>query len=198
MNLRHNALLSIAVSFVLIILIPVMVGTANLDRYSSAIPMEMFASLIGIVMLTPVFQPEQNADIDDLVSSKYVSTSRIYLLRTICSVIIIAVFISLFAAYMRIRSCDMTWVLIVGTLSDAIFLGSLGMLASSICNNTVLAYMIPIVFYTLNYGAGNKLKNYYLFSMTTGDFSPKIWMLVTGILLIASSIIFKEIRRKFR
>lgn len=194
-NLKHNALLSIAVSAALLFLIPVMVGTANLDIYASAVPLEMFVSLIGIVMLTPVFQPEQNAEIDDLVSSKYISTAGIYLIRTIYSIIAIVLFICIFSGYMSIRDCDVDLRLMTGTLSDAIFLGSLGMITSSICGSTAVGYMIPIVFYTLNYGMGSKLKNYYLFSMTIGEFGPKIWMLITGILLIAASILFRGIRK---
>lgn len=177
-------------------LIPVMVGTANLDIYASAVPLEMFVSLIGIVILTPVFQPEQNAEIDDLVSSKYISTTRIYLIRTIYSIIAITLFICMFSGYMSIRDCDVDLRLMTGTLSDAIFLGSLGMITSSICGNTVAGYMIPIVFYSLNYGMGSKLKIFYLFSMTIGNFEPKIWMLITGILLIAVSILFRQIRKK--
>ena len=194
-NLKHNALLPIAVSAALLLLIPVIVGTANLDLYASAVPLEMFVSLIGIVMLTPVFQPEQNAEIDDLVSSKYVSTTKIYLIRTVYSIIALVLFICMFSGYMCIRDCDVDLWLMTGTLSDAIFLGSLGMITSSIGGSTVVGYMIPIVFYTLNYGMGSKLKNYYLFSMTTGKFEPKIWMLITGILFIAASVIFRGIRK---
>lgn len=175
-----------------------MVGTENLDMNTAAIPLEMFVSLIGIVILTPIFQPEQNADIDDLVSSKYVSMGKIYLIRTLYSIIILTVLISLFAFYMSCRNCEVTLQLLIGTISDAIFLGAFGMITSSLCNNTVIAYMIPSVFYALNYGMGNKLGNYYLFSMTIGVFQPKIWMLLTGIILIAASILFKEIERRFQ
>lgn len=195
-NLKHNAFLSIAASAVLLLLIPVIVGTANLDMYASAVPLEMFVSLIGIVMLTPVFQPEQNTEISDLVSSKYISTAKIYLIRTVYSLGVLVLFIGLFAFYLVIRNCDVTLQLMAGTLSDAIFLGSLGMIASSVCSNTVISYMIPMAFYALNYGMGSKLKNYYLFSMTKGKYAPKVWMLITGILLIAASILFRRIRRR--
>lgn len=197
-NLKHNACLSIIVSVVIMLLIPIIVGTANLDMYASAVPLEMFVSLIGIVMLPPVFAPEQNADIDDLVSSKYVSTVKIYLIRTVYSIVILALFIGLFCVYMGIRNCDVALGLMTGTLSDAIFLGSLGMITSSVCNNTVIAYMIPLVYYAVNYGMGGKLKNYYLFSMTVGKYEPKIWMLVTGILLITASILLRAVQKKLR
>ena len=56
-NLRHNSLLSIVAAVLLCLITPLLIGTANLDRNSAAMPLEMFVSLIGIVLLTPVFQP---------------------------------------------------------------------------------------------------------------------------------------------
>lgn len=197
-NIQHNALSSIIVCIIITALIPIIVGTANLDANAAALPMEMFVSLIGIIILTPIFQPEQNSDINGLVSSKYINITSIYIIRTIYSIIFLIILISLFSAYMYIRHCDITLWLIIGTISNAIFLGSLGMITSSICNNTIIAYMIPTVFYALNYGMGSKLKNFYLFSMTIGQFTPKIWMLATGILLIIAAILLKEIQKKFR
>lgn len=197
-NIQHNALSSIIVCIIITALIPIIVGTANLDANAAALPMEMFVSLIGIIILTPIFQPEQNSDINDLVSSKYINITSIYIIRTIYSIIFLIILISLFSAYMYIRHCDITLWLIIGTISNAIFLGSLGMITSSICNNTIIAYMIPTVFYALNYGMGSKLKNFHLFSMTIGQFTPKIWMLATGILLIIAAILLKEIQKKFR
>lgn len=194
-NLRHNALLSVAVCAVMLAVIPLIAGTANLDECTSAVPLEMFVSLIGIVMLTPVFQPEQDPDLRDLVSSKYVRMTKIYVIRMFYSVLILTAFITLFFIYMGVRNCEITMRLFAGTLSDALFLGALGMIVSSLCNNTIIAYMIPLVFYALNFGLGNKLGNFYLFSMTAGQFMPKVWMFVTGLLFIAVSIAWKEIRK---
>ncbi len=182
----------------LIIITPIIFGIANMDATSAAAPLDMFVSLMGIVMLTPVFQPEQNEEINDLVSSKYVSIAKIYLIRTIYSIIIVAIFISIFALYMSICKSEITLQLVIGTIANAIFLGSLGMITSAICNNTIIAYMIPLVFYALNYGTGPKLGNYYLFSMIRGNFEPKVWLLVTGIILIVASIIIKKLEKYFK
>ena len=51
-NLRHNALLSIAVAVLLCLVTPLLIGTANLDRNSAAMPLEMFVSLVGVVLLS--------------------------------------------------------------------------------------------------------------------------------------------------
>lgn len=195
-NLKHNTSFSIAVSAALLVLVPFIVGTANLDRQTSAVPLEMFVSLIGIVLLTPVFSPEQNRELDDLVSSKYISTTRIYLIRTACSVLASALLIGLFSVYMGIQNCDVTPLLAAGTLSDAIFLGSLGMFTSAVCGSTVVGYMPPIFFYMLNYGMGSKLKAFYLFSMTVGKYAPKIWMLAAGVLLMGAALLLRGRRKR--
>ena len=117
-NLRHNALLSIAVAVLLCLVTPFLIGTANLNRNSAAMPLEMFVSLIGIVLLTPVFQPEQNEEIDDLVSSKYCSTAKVHLIRTVYSVGIAALLICVFTVYMKMQSCDVAPILAFGTIAD--------------------------------------------------------------------------------
>lgn len=197
-NLKHNTFLSIIVSAAIIITAPIIFGIENLDKTASAVPLEMFISFIGIVLLTPTFQPEQSDEIADVIFSKYVSASTIYLIRTVYSFIFIIALTGLFSAYMWLQNCDMTFLLVIGTAANAVFLGSLGMLTSALTDNTVIAYMIPMVYYMLNYGAGSKLGNYYLFSMRVPDFSPKKWLLTTGILLIIISLIIKRLKRNMK
>ena len=63
-NLRHNFAPHFLLALVLLLLTPVLFGVANLDRTASAVPLEVFVSLTGIILLTPVFQPEQNPEIE--------------------------------------------------------------------------------------------------------------------------------------
>lgn len=197
MNLRHNAILSIIVSAAVIIITPVIFGTANLDKLALSQPMEMFISLIGIVLFTPVFQPEQNEEINALVSSKYVSTIKVYLIRTAYALILSIVLVALFGIYMAIRASEVTLLLVIGTIANIVFLGSLGMVTAALTNNTIISYMIPMVYYALNYGMGAKLGNYYLFSMSLNDFEPKIWLLITGILFIVISLVVVKVKPRF-
>lgn len=190
--------MSILVSAFILILTPIIFSTANLDQAASATPLEMFVSFIGIVLLTPVFLPEQNAEIHDLVASKYISTNIIYLIRTAYAIALLLAFIGLFGIYMRLQNCDVPVLLLIGTAANAVFLGSLGMLTAAFAGNTVIAYMMPLLYYALNYGTGSKLGNYYLFSMSHLDFRPKIWLLLTGLLLIAASLIINGIKKKLQ
>ena len=197
-NLKHNMRLSVLVAAAVGLLAPAIFGTANLDREASAVPLETFVSLIGIILLTPVFQPEQNEEINDLVSSKYVSQEKVCLIRTVCAAAALTVMIALFCAYMGMRGCDVTLAAAAGTVANAVFLGSLGMMASALCGSTVIAYMIPMVYYALNYGMGARLGNYWLFSMRAGDYGPKAWLFVTGMLLAAASLAVRRLKARMR
>lgn len=192
-NLRHNTLLSIAVAVFLCLVTPFFIGTTNLDRNSAAMPLEMFVSLIGIVLLVPVFQPEQNEEIDALVSSKYCSTAKVHLIRTVYSVGIAALLICVFMVYMKLQSCDVAPILALGTISDALFLGSMGMLTSALMRNTVIGYMPPLLYYALNIGIGPKLGSFYLFSMITGSYTAKLWLFTAGLAMITAALFYQKL-----
>lgn len=78
-NLRHNFVWHLVLAIMLVLLTPVLFGTSDLDAQAAAIPLEMFVSLLGIVLLTPVFHPEQNQEIAEIVASKYVSNILVYI-----------------------------------------------------------------------------------------------------------------------
>lgn len=191
-NLKHNIALPAAVSAAILLMTPVLFGTANLDRETSAIPLETFLSLVGIALFTPVFQPEERKEIDDLVSSKYVSAGVVWLIRTVCAMILVTAFVGAFAFYMRLRLCDVSFVLFAGTVADAVFLGGLGMLGAASAGNTVTGYMAALVYYGINCGAGRKLGKFYLFSMCHSEYEPKIWLFGAGTFLILAALAVRQ------
>lgn len=193
-NLKANARNSILAAAILCILVPVFAGTANLDANASALPLEMFVSLIGIVLLTPVFAPEQDAAVRDLVSAKYVDVTTVYIIRAVYSIVFAAGMIAAFGMYMKMQNCEVSLLLVLGTAADAVFLGALGMLASALCSNTVIGYMVPMLYYGVNIGMGNKLGKFYLFSMTFGEYNTKLWMFMAGVFLIEISILYQRRR----
>ena len=197
-NLRHNSLLTIGAAAVWCLLTPVLVGTSNLEEQAAALPLEMFVSLIGIILLTPVFRPEQNEEINDLVSSKYISTTRIYGIRTAVGAAVVLLLIGLFSLYMGMRNCHVTLLLALGTLADSWFLGALGMFTSALCGNTVIGYMPPILYYALNIGMGPELGNFYLFSMTRGEYGPKLWLSAAGLLLAAGALFYQKNKSRIK
>ncbi|MDE7308242.1 MAG: hypothetical protein K2N61_06185 [Lachnospiraceae bacterium] len=194
-NLRHNSLLSVIAAVILCLLVPLFIGTANLDKLSAAMPLEMFVSLIGVILLTPVFGPEQNEEIRDLTAVKYFGIRKIYCIRTVYSAVIIVLLIGLFFIYMNIQNCEVTPMLAFGTIADALFLGGMGMFVSAVSDNTVIGYMPPLFYYALNFGMGEKLGKFYLFSMAAGEYKAKLWMLAAGVLLIFAALFYQYVRR---
>lgn len=186
----------IVLSVLVLFLTQVLFGITDLDRLSSAVPLERFVALLGVILLTPVFAPEQSTEIDDVVSAKYTGSSTVYVIRTLCLTGIMSVLILVFGIYMRESGCDISPKLITGTIADAVFLGSLGMLAASITENAAVAYMLPVMYYTLCIGAGGKLGSFYLFAMETGNYAGKPRMLLIGILLAAGAIWIRQMKRR--
>lgn len=183
---------------VVMVLTPVLFGTTNLDRLAAAAPLEMFVSTIGIILLVPIFQPEQNSEIEDIVTSQYVDCVYVYMIRVTYSVIGLVLLILLFSGYMLICGCDISVALIFGTLADAMFLGSIGLLVAAVTNNLPVSLMASILYYGLNLFARSKVGAFNLFSMVNGDYSPNIWLFAVSIVLIIAAVILKRITVKCR
>ena len=197
-NLRHNFIPLLLLSAVVMILTPVLFGTTNLDSLAAAIPLEMFISTMGIILLVPIFQPEQNSEIEDIVTSQYVDCIYVYMIRVAYSIIGLALLILLFSGYMLICGCDISVALIFGTLTDAMFLGSIGLLVAAVTNNQPVSFMASSLYYGLNLFSRNKLGIFSLFSMMNGDYSPNIWLFTVSIVLMAAAVILKRAAEKYR
>lgn len=197
-NLRHNFLPLLLLSLIILAITPILFGTTHLDKTASAVPLEMLVSVIGVIILVPLFQPEQNTEIEDVILSKYVNNTYIHLIRATYSIIGIAILILCFSLYMFICGCELTFALIFGTFADAMFLGSIGLLSAAITNNLPVAFMVPTLYYLLNITMQSKLGYFNLFSMMNGNYTPNLWLFMSSILIIVLAILIKRIVAKCR
>ena len=69
-NLRYNFLPHLVTALIIVLLAPVVFETDSLDAKLSAQPLEMFLCLAGAILFTPIFLPEQDENIRDLIRSK--------------------------------------------------------------------------------------------------------------------------------
>lgn len=178
------------------VLTPILFGTTNLDSKAAAVPLEMFISIIGIILLVPIFQPEQDSEIKDIVETKYVDSTYIYLIRIAYSVIGIMLLVLVFSLFMLLRGCEITVELIGGTIADAMFLGAIGLLTSAITSNLPVSFMIPFLYYVLNITMTSKLGNFNLFAMMSENYRPNIWLSIASIVFIIVSILIKKVIAK--
>lgn len=161
-------------------------GIENLDAVSTAKALEMFVALLGIVLLTPIFLPEQNKDIKDLVKAKFISSTVVYIIRILESLLSLIIFIGVAVLILKFNGCtfpEMNYFL--GTLAEAIFLGGIGIFTYRIFDQIAVAYMLPMMYYIMAISGGRKLlKDFYLFSMMYGSYREKIVLVTTGLILI--------------
>jgi len=199
-NVKRNFLPYVVLSTLLLFMAPAIFGTANLDAKTSAIPLEMFIALIGIILLTPTFLPEQQKEIRQVIEAKYTDQNSIYLVRIGTAVLSMLLLISGFVLYMKLRGCEFDAIsYILSTFAGGLFLGALGMFSYGVSSNISIGYMVPMIYYMLNMFAGSEhLGNLYLFSMTRGSSQEKYWLLGAGVSLIILTLFLKSIDKRTR
>lgn len=196
-NLKHNILLHLIVCVLLLGLSPLLMGVANLGQQDTAKVLEMYVALIGIVMLVPIFLPEQDQNIRDLVYTKYMKSQLVYILRILGNVLILMIFLAFYIVMLEKNNCEFPVVkYYFGTLAEMLFLGGMGLFFYGLTDNLVIGYMIPMFYYIVAIGSGAKyLKLFYPFSMVMGSYDEKVWLFLAGVVLIVSGIWFRCRRR---
>lgn len=191
-NLRHNFLPLLLLSVIIMMLTPALFGITHLDSKATAVPLEMFISIIGIILLVPIFQPEHGGEIKDIIASKYIDSTYIHLIRVVYSVVGIIVLVLIFSLFMLLRGCEITMALICGTIADAMFLGSMGLLALAITGNLPVSFMVSLLYYVINIAMKSKLGNFNLFAMMDGNYKPNSYLFVASIIFITISVSVKR------
>lgn len=176
---------------------PLLMGVSNLEAADTAKVLEMYVVFIGIVLVPPVFLPEQNRDIRDLVNSKYISSSVVYGIRLLGNVMLLAVLLGGYVWILRYNGCHFPAVkYYLGALAGMLFFGTLGLFSYGASNNLIIGYMIPIFYYIAAMGSGAKyLKQFYPFSMMKNSFDEKGYLMAAAILLAIGGIWLRSRRR---
>lgn len=195
-NLRHNFMPHLFIALLIAFLTPVLFGIASLDAREAAQPLERLLSLAGPVLLTPVFLPEQNENIRDLIRSKRTDYLAVCVVRLIYSIFFLAAIMGIFTYIMQCCESAVTVRHFVGGFASALFLGSLGFFFAGISQNTIGGYMVSMMYYIFNFGIKNELKNLYLFSMSAGSFTEKYWLIGgSAVLFTVTFLLIKWIRK---
>ncbi len=194
-QLKHNVWKHLLISAGLLAASPLILGISNLDAAESAKVLETYVALIGIILFVPVFLPEQNRDLWELVKAKYTNITSVYLIRIGFSFLESALLVLVYISVMHSGNCEMeTGRYFFGTMAEILAFGGLGIFAYTVSDNLIVGYMIPLGYYIAATGAGYKyLGKLYPFGMLQ-DFTTKYWILAIGILLMAGGILL--FRRK--
>ena len=177
-NLKYNFLPHFLAAVLLALLTSVLFRVEALDGVKSAYPLEMVLSLTGMICLTPVFLPEQEEGIRDVVRVRKTGYLAVGLLRLCYSLLGVSLIFGAFVLFMYGRECDVT----------------LRHLAGGISRNVILGYLVSFLCYVSNFGGAGKgfWASFYLFSMAGGSFQEKYWLLGTGLILVFLTFLIKR------
>ncbi len=165
----------------------------NLDAGQAAKVMEVYAAFGGILLLTPLFLPEQNREIWLLKRSKAMPLWKLYLLRLLLAMMLLAAWVTLFLVRMQQGGSQFAWgKLWVGSFSEILFLGAIGFFVSGITNQVVLGYMASVIYFIANIGAAKHLGKFALFQMMKGSYEFAAVMMGATAVLGAGAILLRE------
>ena len=132
-----------------------------------------------MILLIPIFLPEQNPDIRDLIRSKYTSMGSIYLIRILLSALVMVLLTTAFVWMLKQGGCSFpAGKFLPAALSGMIFLGGLGAAAYALSGNPVIGYMASLAY----------LGNWFLFSLSAGGYTEKRYLAVTGLICLLMAV----------
>jgi len=161
----------------------------------AALPLERIVILTGILIMVPIFMPEQDRTIFDVMYTKATAPAYIYTVRTAYSVIIVLLIPAVFTGTMYFLQSEVTLAHYLGTVSSALFLGGIGALTLAVTNNIAAAYMLPVICYVVCL-ATRSLKMFDVMMMTHGILNGKPYQMAAGIILAAAAVIIAGSRRR--
>jgi len=184
-NLRYNFLPHLVTALIIVLLAPVVFETDSLDAKLSAQPLEMFLCLAGAILFTPIFLPEQDENIRDLIRSKRTNHLAVCALRVAYSAVALAAIVGGFTLFMHTRESAVSLEHFLGAFASALFLGALGLFGAGISGNVTVGYMTTMIYYIVNFTLKEKLGNFYLFSLSTGEGGGKLFLFAASLILLA-------------
>lgn len=188
----------LGIAIAVAIFTPLVFSISTLDFTSSARPLEMLLCMAGTALLTPVFLPEQNENIRDVIRSKKVDYLSVCLIRVIYSVIALAAVIGGFVLAMKLCECNVNLVHFGAGFGSAFFLGAIGLAFAKFGGSPTVGYMASMIYYLGNYGLKDKLGRLYLFSVSSGKESVNFYLIVWGMIIIAGTFIVSKIIEKIK
>lgn len=186
-NLRFNLLPQLAAAVGLLMLIPALFGISALDAKGAAFPLELSLPFLGVILLTPVYSPEQEPGTLDTVRARKMPHLLVCSIRVIIMVAVMVICICGFVLVMSAFECEVSVGHALASCASAFFLGGLGILASSVSGHAVSGYIVPVLYYVIDLTGG--LDSFTIFSMMrSGTMDGKGTIFIIGACCITASM----------
>lgn len=136
----------LGILFCICIIVNFHIDTLRGDDYKILKEFETYLAILGIVLLVPIFEPEQSEKIRELVRSKPIALWKVYLGRLLISNVILFLTISFFVMKVKINNPEIDEkILFFITIAENLFLGSVGLLGSAISKKSLVGYAMAVV-----------------------------------------------------
>lgn len=195
-NLRRQFPWPVLAAAALLVLTKLIFNINALEGAAVAQPLELLVVWIGPALLVPVFLPEQNPEIRDVVRARKTSYLHICVLRILYSTLTVVLMTLLFTGIMKAGESQILPYHIWGSICSTLLLGALGLAAAGISGNVAGGFMVCMLYYLASYGMGRKLGVFSLFSMSKGQMSGKGWQLLTAVVLVVAALAVMRRRRQ--
>ena len=172
------------------------VGPAYWDGNQTASFQEMVAVLTGPLLLTPLFLPEQDPAVADVLRARRTPFSLVLAIRTVCALLFVLLLPALSMLLLACRHNELIPGLWLGTAASSLLLGGLGAFAFSLSGNIAAAYMAPALYYALGMVLGKKLGPLDPFLLSRGQGGSKLLQLLLGLALLAAALPLWTRKRK--
>lgn len=188
LSIQNNMLLAT----LYLLIVPVLRGIENLNEVHSAECLEQSVILVGILLIVPLYAVEQQAAIREVVFTRKIPQWMILLIRIIMAMIMLVFLTGIFAGIMTMKNCTFPYMrYVLGTVASEMVLGSIGFFTAVLSNSVIAGYLVSIGYFLFNYlGNISNTNVFCLFSMETGNFTTKVWLLGISILLITATLIY--------
>ncbi len=195
-NLKMELLPHLILTILIVFVTPAVFSLKNLDEQLAAIPLETIISLSGIILLVPLFFPEKEPALLDIMYTKTTSLLYVFTIRAVYSILLVLLIPAVFQGVLYLLNSEVTLTQYLGTVSGALFMGATGMLCFAVTNNIAAAYMIPVIWYVMCMGAGDKMGRLDVLMMTHGHLDEKYLQMGLGVLMILLAVAVKSRHRQ--
>ena len=195
-NLKYNFIFPFLATVFICVFTGMVFNLKALSAVAALQPIEMLMCFTGVTMMTPIFLPEQNQNIKDVICSKWVDYTKVCLIRFIYSIVSVIVLNIVFVMIMKVLESEISIFHILAAIAGALFLGSIGFFVSGITGNATAGYMVAMCYYLINYGVKKELGVFNMFSGTVCAFKDKAWLVLWSAVLVTLTFVWMKNRAK--
>ena len=151
---------------------------------------QKFFALTGILLLSPVFTPEQKDNTEETLLAKVIPLKIVYMIRLVSALATLALFTAGFLGLLVILGGDIEFTrYFTHTYATALFLGSLGFAAAKFTGNIGVSYIVAFGFYIVQAFFPIEITRYfYLFTLRSDEYYI-VPIYVCALILIVSPVL---------